>query len=162
MEVIPGEASKVWRGCGESKPISQYSYQVKAQGTRHSRCKACMNFEHAMYMQVRTAENPSFRLEYQREWKRKNQNGRRENLKRLYGITLEQYEALLAEQGGKCAICGGVADEGSSMAVDHDHTTRETRGVVHSRCNLAIGFLRDSPRACRGAAEYLERYGKVD
>ena len=79
MDVLSGELSKICRGCGEGKPISEYSYQVKAQGTRHSRCKACMNFEHALYVQVKKFGNPTFSTDYRRAWRNKDQNGRRKN-----------------------------------------------------------------------------------
>ena len=48
-----------------------------------------------------------------------------------YGITVEQYEKILGDQGGKCAICGrDDADDimGKRMPIDHDHETNEIVG----------------------------------
>lgn len=52
-----------------------------------------------------------------------------------YGVTMDQYEALLAEQGGGCAICGSPTS-GSEvrphLAIDHDHET----GAAQCRCRI--------------------------
>lgn len=63
-----------------------------------------------------------------RTWKRNWQ------LKRRYGITLEQYNALLEQQGGACAICQRVPKAGR-LHVDHDHKTKVVRGLLCYRCN---------------------------
>lgn len=42
-------------------------------------------------------------------------------LLRQYGITLAEREAIVAEQGGKCAACGRVFDGTVRMEVDHEH-----------------------------------------
>jgi hypothetical protein len=82
-------------------------------------------------------------------------------IKLQYGLSLEQYEALLAYQGGGCAICGASEPGGSqplgrtAWPVDHDHVTGRVRGLLCSRCNTGIGFFRDDPEVCRQAAEYL-------
>jgi hypothetical protein len=72
-----------------------------------------------------------------------------------YGISDEEYRQRWKEQGGKCAICGAASSVMGELAVDHDHTTGDVRGLLCSNCNLAIGNLRDSPALCRRAAEYL-------
>ena len=58
-------------------------------------------------------------------------------LKRTYGITVAEYDALLAGQDGGCAICGGQSS-GRNLAVDHDHDTGEVRGLLCKRHNTAI------------------------
>lgn len=87
----------------------------------------------------------------------------------LYGITIEQYEALLAAQGGVCAICGGVSTDGKSLHVDHDHNCCNTRpacgacvrGLLCDLCNRAIGSMQDDPARLRAAAAYLEQRAVV-
>ncbi|MEV0526037.1 endonuclease VII domain-containing protein [Streptomyces sp. NPDC050439] len=86
-------------------------------------------------------------------------------VRKLYGISAEQYSSLLEEQGGGCAICGGTNESGRAMAVDHDHSCcsgsracgRCVRGLLCSNCNMAIGLLRDDPVRVRAAADYLIR-----
>jgi hypothetical protein len=81
---------------------------------------------------------------------------RREQTIRSYGITPEEYDALLASQGGGCAICG-VAENpsGLRLPVDHDHATGEVRGILCSNCNSGIGMLGDNPDRVIAAAAYL-------
>lgn len=75
-----------------------------------------------------------------------------------YDFTLPDYEAMLAAQGGRCAICG--TDKGNyrghRLHVDHCHETGIVRGLLCNRCNSAIGYLDDNPRRLRRAAAYLE------
>lgn len=80
-----------------------------------------------------------------------------QNLQTLYGITLEQKEALLRAQGGGCAICGKVKHaEISAWNVDHDHDTGRVRGILCMLCNLLLGKAKDDPEILRSAAGYLE------
>jgi len=76
-----------------------------------------------------------------------------------YGISQEDYERMLAEQGGVCAICGGDGKEGrfGMLHVDHCHKTGKVRGILCDSCNLALGKFRDDPKVLRRAAEYVER-----
>jgi hypothetical protein len=71
-----------------------------------------------------------------------------------YGLTLEQFAAMEAEQGGCCLIC---KDESPQLVVDHDHETGRVRGLLCRECNLALGYLKDRPEAAVAAAEYLSR-----
>lgn len=61
-------------------------------------------------------------------------------LKHTYGITLADYDEMLEQQRGGCAICGGVSSDGSRLAVDHDHETGEVRGLLCMNCNLKLGW----------------------
>ena len=61
-----------------------------------------------------------------------------------FGVTLEWYEAKLAEQDGKCAICGKTPDEnGRGLAVDHNHGNKKPRGLLCLSCNPMLGFAQD-------------------
>lgn len=78
-------------------------------------------------------------------------------LKHKYGITMDDYEALLAEQDCKCGVCGVDLSTVKRSCIDHSHTTGKVRGVLCGHCNLGIGHLRDDPERLRAAIEYLER-----
>lgn len=96
------------------------------------------------------------RAAYMRAWYQKNPIKKKEyDLKKLYGITLAEYEALLVEQDGKCAICG-QKDEYFNLAVDHCHGTNRVRGLLCVGCNRGIGIFRDSPDLLMKAVEYLK------
>lgn len=75
----------------------------------------------------------------------------------LYGLTLEQYEFLLREQRGRCAICGTERNGEVALAVDHDHSTGRVRGILCDPCNIGIGGFHDDSALLRAAITYLQR-----
>lgn len=80
------------------------------------------------------------------------------NLKRLYGITFEEYEQKLTEQNNSCEICG--IDQimlGHRLHVDHCHTTGKIRALLCRDCNTLLGRAKDDPGVLQKAAEYLQR-----
>lgn len=83
-------------------------------------------------------------------------------LRRQYGLTLEQYQAMLAAQDGVCWICG--ADPSTcryeALVVDHDHKTGKVRGLLCNACNSGLGYFRDSISNLEAAMDYLERAGR--
>ena len=76
---------------------------------------------------------------------------------RLYGLSTEAYQEMLASQGGVCALCGGTPGA-RALGVDHDHATGRIRGLLCSPCNTGIGNLRDDPDLLRKAIAYLEAH----
>jgi hypothetical protein len=76
------------------------------------------------------------------------------HLKRKYGITIEQYDAMLEAQGGGCFICGRPPREDISLHVDHDHFTGEIRGILCFRCNNALADFQEDPILLAKAAAY--------
>jgi hypothetical protein len=80
---------------------------------------------------------------------------------RKYGLSADEFEAMLATQGGCCAICGSDSagrKDHEALSVDHCHATGKVRGLLCSKCNTAIGLLNDDPRALLNAAAYLENF----
>lgn len=84
-------------------------------------------------------------------------------LRRSFGITAAQYDAMQAEQNGVCACCeqpersvrnGRV----KMLAVDHDHVTGAIRGLLCSNCNPMLGHAGDSIDILQKGAAYLERH----
>lgn len=57
---------------------------------------------------------------------------------RTYGLTADQYAALLAAQNGACAICQKARGITRRLAVDHDHDTGIVRGLCCSTCNRIV------------------------
>src|SRR5262245_45150922 len=71
-----------------------------------------------------------------------------------YGISRADYEALLAHQGGVCAICGSKSHR--RLVVDHCHVCRRVRGLLCRNCNVGLGMYCDDTRRLRAAIAYLE------
>jgi Recombination endonuclease VII len=97
-----------------------------------------------------------------RKWRQGNSGEKRRayNLKALYGVTPEWFDAKLQEQGGGCAICGDK-DKGRkirSLHVDHCHQTMVNRGILCELCNHAIARIESVPNWTDKALAYLQKY----
>ena len=99
----------------------------------------------------RWVEDPR-RKEKQRSYYR-TKDWRKSFLKHYYGMALEDYDRLLAQQGGACAICR--KRPAKTLCVDHCHSTGKIRGLLCRKCNLGIGHLDDSPSVMLAAIAYL-------
>ncbi|WP_433449224.1 endonuclease VII domain-containing protein [Streptomyces sp. CA-142005] len=117
------EGHKFCRSCGEVKPHSEWHRNATASDGLSTSCQACRATK-----------------------------GRADHLKRNYGLTEAERDAMVASQYGLCAICLAAPP----AHVDHCHKTGRVRGVLCFNCNSAIGKLRDDPGAARRAAAYLE------
>lgn len=88
------------------------------------------------------------------------------NLKN-YGLTINDYDRMLAEQDGGCAICGvppGQMEPSNGhrrlLSVDHNHHTGVIRGLLCHKCNVGLGAFGDKLELVEAAADYL-RSGRV-
>jgi len=116
-------------------------------------------FEHG------TRQNPVLTEEVRRQ--RQAATYRRADLKRSFGLSIEQYQELHDAQGGVCAICGEAETKERNgrvkwLAVDHDHETGEVRALLCQNCNHMIGHSRERPELLEAGAAYLRRHEKKD
>jgi len=104
------------------------------------------------------------RSEQRRQYKQKYPERVRGNhLRVTFGISLEQYDQMHADQNGLCAICGNpetIARNGKVrlLAVDHCHTTNKVRGLLCGNCNPMIGYAKDNIQVLERAIEYLRSH----
>ena len=70
-------------------------------------------------------------------------------------MTIEQYDAMLAAQGGGCFICGRPPRDDISLHVDHDHSTGNVRGILCFCCNNALADFQEDPELLKKAATYV-------
>lgn len=77
-------------------------------------------------------------------------------LNKNYGLTREQYDAMLEAQGGTCAICRNPPTATRMLDVDHCHGTQKVRGLLCTSCNNGLGRFKDNPELLKRAAIYLE------
>ena len=101
--------------------------------------------------------------EYMREWRRKNPDLARSNdLKKRFGITLDEWNRMLDEQQGVCKLCSQPetkldhrTKQPRRLAVDHCHKTGKVRALLCSDCNTAIGLLKEDVELMKKAIEYV-------
>jgi len=76
----------------------------------------------------------------------------------LYGLTPDQFAAMLSDQGGKCAICRTPEPGGrGGWHVDRCHKGGAVRGLLCHGCNLDLGNFQDDPDNFQAAIHYLAR-----
>lgn len=99
----------------------------------------------------------------QLEWCKRNPERRalskkKNYLKSMYGITLEDYTTLLTKQNGTCALCCSdkCGGRGKYFHVDHDHKTGIVRGLLCMQCNTSLGRFENNPELLNKTMKYLQ------
>lgn len=85
---------------------------------------------------------------YASVWNKTHMSPKAHNLKKRFGLTLEDYAKMLEAQNGVCAICKTPPASNRRLAVDHCHTTRRIRQLLCTKCNTALGLLKRLGRTC--------------
>ena len=135
---------KICRTCHALKPLEEYHKQKTTKDGRESQCKTCRNEQIAKTRKLRYSKSAKFR-----------ESKRSESLRKLYGITIDDYEEMFKRQGGVCAICRQPETGNIRMAVDHCHASGKVRGLLCKNCNTALGNLKDSIEILTNAITYL-------
>lgn len=140
---------KTCKICNMLKPLSEF-YQTVRNGKPygyHGKCKSC-------YIKKQQKNYDPIKK-------------RDENLKRLYGIGLNDYNNLLDKQNGKCATCGTTEPKGRKSGrggaidvfyVDHDHSTGKVRGLLCNVCNRTMGYVGDNISTLEEMIKYLQKH----
>ena len=123
--------------------------------TTRNRCKPC----NRAIERARRAADPEARrardAARSRRWRKaKPQKMREQDLRQLYGLSAEDFAAILASQGHACAIC----EQPNPDCVDHCHATGRVRGILCRACNTGMGQFRDDVAVLLEAAKYLEEH----
>ena len=100
----------------------------------------------ARYSEKERAYNKAYREAHLEEM-------RAYNFMYRFGITIEEYNIMLAAQNGTCSICGNPPN-GKHLAIDHNHDTGKIRGLLCDRCNMVLGKM-NSAELLGKAANYL-------
>ena len=94
-------------------------------------------------------------------WEINNPMNRRAITLRRHGLTIEEYDIMLADQNGLCNICLDPPKDGKRLNVDHDHATNKIRALLCDRCNRALGMFKDDAMLIPKAVAYLIKHSKV-
>ena len=163
--------SKICPKCNALKTREEFHVELARRDKMSYRCKVCQS----AWDKARHARDRPKRLEQQKAWYRLNAKERiqktkdwilanpdqrkatkRKNDLASYGLTVEDFETMKANQNGGCAICGGPpAGKYGVFVVDHDHETNRVRGLLCSPCNMGIGLLKDDVWVLENAVQYL-------
>jgi hypothetical protein len=82
---------------------------------------------------------------------------REKELKKKYGINLNDYNEMYAAQNGCCKICGKhQLDVNRPLCVDHNHNTGKVRGLLCNWCNSMLGYALDNKETLLNGIKYLE------
>jgi hypothetical protein len=130
--------------CGYTGPSTDFTVTRRVNGKAHynGRCKPCYNAYHK-----------ARRLERGDDWQKVR---RTRDFKNKYGITLDEYHAMLEAQDNCCALCGVHKDtQRRWLNVDHCHTTGAVRGLLCDDCNVALGKFKDNTDVLLRAVAYL-------
>lgn len=127
--------------CHRTKNVVHFGVRKASPDGLMAKCKTCVSKANAEYK------------------KKKPEAQRTSHLKIKYNLTPEEYLQLDTLQEGKCLICGRhKSDFGIELAVDHNHVTGKTRGLLCINCNNGLGKFHDDPNLLDKASEYLRRY----
>lgn len=135
---------KTCRKCGHSKPLVEMVSAGKDKWA--TLCKLCRKaHERARYAASKAVVT----------------NNRRKMLKSKWGMEPADFDRMLAEQGGACAVCSGPTKAGHHYCIDHCHTTGKIRGLLCHDCNMGIGKLGDTAASVAKALAYLNEFEQV-
>lgn len=144
--------------CRVFQPVSEFSISDYRNGeaSLRSYCKPCAKLQRSDWYHTGGGRN------WHKQYRKDNPEAlaaatRRHNLKKHYGLSETDYEALLVAQGGVCALCK-QPPVAKRLAVDHDHSTLRRRALLCGSCNTALGAFHDNPALLRQAADYVEGF----
>jgi hypothetical protein len=147
--------------CGRIKPLEEFNRDRSGRSGYGYRCKPCARAATRVHQ---AANSEGVRLKQAEYRSRPDVKARTRDrlLRAKYGVSAEEYDRILAQQGGTCAICSGSKRDSRSreLPVDHDHTTGSIRGILCDPCNRTLGLFGDDPGTLRAAARYLRKWAR--
>jgi len=147
--------TKFCNKCKQEKLIIEFWKNKNEKDGFHSFCKVCTT----AYQRQSYKKNRTKILARNLKWRQENKKNFYLNRKcRVAGITTKQYSEMFRKQSGKCAICGITPLElNKDLRIDHNHETKEVRGLLCDNCNLLLGHGKNSPNILKNAINYLDR-----
>lgn len=139
------ERMKTCASCEQSKPASEFY-------TGQGRCKPCKKAISAEEYRAGTSSTRSYDGVFAA------------SIKRLYGMTMDDYDAMLRSQAYRCAVCRRPErkkrrnGEPYRLAVDHDHVTKIPRGLLCDTCNKIVWALEENHTLLPAINAYLDQF----
>ncbi len=135
------------------------NFLQRARNKKYSKTKKGKLSKQRWYAKEREKGWDVFYLKY---------HGRARTLEERYGMSVEEYNRILAEQKGLCAICGEpetrkkVSSSGAvrimQLSVDHNHETGKVRALLCQKCNAGIAQFGENIKYLANAISYLQKH----
>ena len=116
--------------CGEVKSLSEFHRNKGFKDGRNSRCVECG---------------------------KKIRNIKVDLIRMRYGISEEQYKAMLQHQDNRCNICRTPFGNGRDLCIDHCHETMRIRGLLCRKCNAALGLFGENLVTLQRAINHIKQ-----
>lgn len=144
---------KLCRRCNKFKPVEEFSKAKTAHGLQ-TYCKPCMSEKHDEY---RRRNLEKIATQQRERYAKDPERYRGYELKKLYGISLEEFKSLFEKQNGACLICKTTNPngKGEKLHVDHCHSSEKVRGLLCTSCNIGLGHFKHSVELLQSAISYL-------
>lgn len=155
--------------CKKDKELDEFSKDKYTEDGLTYRCKECRNKHYNNYYKE-NPEKQKIKNDLQKENRKKYYSSnegvlssRRSHLKRVFGISLEEYQDKLEKQNGKCAICNSsnTHDKHGVLAIDHCHKTGNIRELLCFKCNTVLGSVDDNIEILKNMINYLKKHSYV-
>ena len=156
--------------CSTKKSLSEFYPNRSTSDKLDVLCSSCKRQEAREYGLSHLAERKAYhekwiianritlkarrRAHYLAHKKESNLATRKTHIRMKYGITLEEYDAMLSSQKNICLICGTYIS-GRNAHLDHCHKTHKLRGFLCNNCNAGLGMFKDSKLLLTSAIAYL-------
>ena len=142
--------------CAETKPIELFYKHVGMLDGHLNKCRSCCLIE------SKNTFNKTDKLKWNKDkrdrYPRNRIKQKDTRYKNMCGVGIDWVELKHREQKGLCAIC----EKPGILVLDHDHRTKKPRGLIHRKCNSAIGLLGDNFELLVKAAKYIQEHDKVE
>jgi hypothetical protein len=145
--------------CSETnpQPLDNFFNDKSFSSGKMAICKTCKQAKTMAWRKDNKATYNALAV----KWRDKNpERQHATDIKRNYGLSIEDYNRMLTEQACKCKICGKDHDPSIKRGrpyVDHDHATGQVRGLLCGACNSAIGYFEDKTELLESAIKYLNK-----
>jgi len=155
---------KEWKSRDDFYDAAKQKQKPPEERKKATTCKSCRNAESAQWMHEHIERKRINDCLYRLAHPERNKNTYRWKLKWKYGLTQAEYDAMLAEQGGVCAICKRsetkISINGTiqGLCVDHNHETGKVRALLCDECNKHPARIEYPPAAEKPFMDYLQRY----
>ena len=138
----------------EGKPCNRCAGVLRYRSTKA--CIACCRKQIYQYY----LDNRESRRQAVNDYRSKNPDtNRRAHLKRAYGMTIAEFDALFSSQNRQCAACQSDVPNSKNWGVDHCHVSGNVRGILCGNCNSLLGHAKDDIARLEACIAYLRKHG---